>query len=264
MPLIRVLIAAGCISSMACAGAIVKPTLTPATPATDALLVLPGFGYGRGGEETLRALAPSMAADGIDLYVPAYIARSGLEASRARLQQFVRAHGLHRYERVHVFAFIAGAWTFNPMIEADMLPNLTTVVYDRSPYQERAPVIARERLPFPAWLKYGPVVFDLATTSYAPLDVPRVRVGLLVETIPTSFIQRFAATARRQGPYQFECDSFRQRFDDCAFVAMNHDEIYERFDEVWPDVRAFIRTGRFTPSANRTPPIVGLQARDGR
>ena len=50
-----------------------------------------------------------------------------------------RENHLDRYRRVHVFAFIAGGWTFNPFGEAGTLPNLSTIVYDRSPYQERAP-----------------------------------------------------------------------------------------------------------------------------
>jgi hypothetical protein len=41
---------------------------------------------------------------------------------------------------------------------------------------------------------------------------------------------------------------------------MSHDELYPRFAEVWPEVRSFIRTGRFTPDANRTPPAARLAA----
>ena len=83
----------------------------------------------------------------------------------------------------------------------------------------------------------------------------------MVETMPTSFIRRFATSARRRGPYHFECDAFRQRYDDCSYVAMNHDELYARFAEVWPEVHSFIRTGRFTPAANRTPPAADVPAR---
>ena len=195
-----------------------------------------------------------MAAEGIDLYLPTYVARSGLEQSRERLHRFFQDHRLDRYERVHVFAFIAGGWTFNPLGETRVLPNLSSVVYDRSPYQERAPRIALERLRFLTWLKYGPVVFDVARTPYAPLSIPGVKVGLVVETSPTSFIKRFAATARGYGTYDFKCDAFEQRHDDCFYVAMSHDELYARFAEVWPEVRSFIRTGQFSASANRTPP----------
>jgi hypothetical protein len=35
---------------------------------------------------------------------------------------------------------------------------------------------------------------------------------------------------------------------------MNHNEVYVRFAEIWPELSAFIRTGRFSEAANRTPP----------
>ena len=92
------------------------------------MLVLPGFGYSRAGEKALRSLAASMAGEGVELYVPTYIARSGLIESRAKLQRFIRDHRLDRYDRLHVFAFIAGAWALNPLVEGRELPNLATVV----------------------------------------------------------------------------------------------------------------------------------------
>ena len=125
---LAVLIACACLSG--CASSIVRPSLKPARPRTDALLILPGFGYGREGEKTLRSIAGTMAGEGVDLYVPTYISRSGLAESRARLHRFIDDHRLARYERLHVFAFIAGAWTFNPLVESQTLPNLSTVIYD--------------------------------------------------------------------------------------------------------------------------------------
>jgi hypothetical protein len=254
MRLIRLVICAGCLSLTACANAIVRPAVSPAKPASDALVVLPGFGYDRDGERAFKALAPSMAAEGFDLYVPTFVSRSGLEESRERLQRFFREKRLARYQRVHVFAFLAGGWTFNPLGEAGTLSNLSTIVYDRSPYQERAPRVALEKLRFLTWVRYGPVVFDVARTPYAPLTAPGVKMALVVETAPTPFIKRHESTARGYGAYQFECAAFRQRHDDCLYVAMNHEELYARFAEVWPEVSLFIRTGRFSGSANRTPP----------
>ena len=264
MHVARVVAVALCASSLACAHAIVSPSATPPTPASEALLVLPGFGYGRAGEQAFRSLAGSIRAEGLDLYLPTYISRPGLGTSRERLEQFIRDQRLERYERVHVFAFLAGGWTFNPLIETHALPNLSTVIYDRSPYQERGPAIASEKLGFFTWLKYGLVVFDVARTPYRPVTAPGVRVGLLVETMPTPFIRRFARTADQQGPYRFECDAFGQRHDDCTYVAMNHDELYTRFGEVWPEIQAFIRTGRFTSAANRAPPAADRPTAKGK
>jgi hypothetical protein len=222
----------------------------------DALLVLTGFGYGRAGKKAMRSLAPSIAASGLDLYVPAYVTRSGLATSRAELERFIREQRLDRHERLHVFAFIAGAWTLNPLVARVGLPNLTTVVYDRSPFQERAPKVAADKLPVPAWILYGSTLFDVARMPYPPLNAPHVNVGLIVETTPTPFIRRFKKAAGAYGPFRFEADAFDQRHDDCAYLPLNHHEMYTRFADVWPELRSFIRTGRFTDAANRTPPAV--------
>jgi hypothetical protein len=239
----------------ACADQVVKPSLSPLKPRADALLVLPGFGYSRAGGNALRSLAPAMGGEGVDLYVPDYVTRSGLIESGAKLERFIRENQLDRYERLHVFAFIAGAWTFNPLVERIELRNLTSVIYDRSPLQERAPGIAADTLRLLTWVKYGSTVFDLARTPYAPLTAPTVKVALMVESTPTSFIRRYERQAREHGPFRFECDAFLQRYDDCLYLPMNHDELYVRFAEAWPELLTFIRAGRFTSAADRTPPV---------
>jgi hypothetical protein len=248
----------------ACAGPVVRPSVSPALPKRDALLVLPGFGYGRAGEKALRSLAASMARDGVDLYAPTYVTRSGLAESRAKLERFIRDNRLDRYERLHVFAFLAGAWTLNPLIERKPLPNLASVIYDRSPFQERAPRIAATRLHFLTWLRYGSTVFDVARTPYPAFEAREVKVALMVETAPTAFIRRYADAARQDGPFAFGCGSFLQRYDDCVYVPLSHDEVYARFAEVWPEVNAFIRTGRFRDAANRMPPVDDPLARGKR
>ncbi len=247
-------IAAG-VFAAACAGAVVRPAVVvPPGPNVEALLVLPGFGYGRDGEKALRSLAPELAAAGIELFVPTYIDRGGLADSRANLERFIENHRLERYANLHVFAFIAGAWTFNPIAETRRLPNLATVVYDRSPYQERAPRIAHETLHFLTWLRYGSPVFDLARTEYPPLTSTEVKIGLMIETTPTAFIRKHEQTARSYGPFRFECQAFMQRYDDCVYLDMAHDELYAGFAAAWPELLAFMRNGRFSDGANRTPP----------
>ena len=168
----------------ACAGPTLRPSLSPAPPKREALLVLPGFGYGNAGGESFRALADSMARDGVDLYVPAYLTRSGLATSREKLERFIRDNRLNRYERLHVFAFLAGGWTLNPLVERDALPNLVSVIYDRSPFQERAPKIAVTQLRTLAWLRYGSTVFDVARTPYQAFEAPGLKRLELAEFAP--------------------------------------------------------------------------------
>jgi hypothetical protein len=254
-PLVTVVLLGLCSGGASCARTLARPAIAPAASAVDAVLVLPGFGYGRAGERALRALAPALAADGFELFVPAYVARGGLDDSREQLSRFLREQRLHRYRRVHVFAFLAGGWTVNPLLEAGALPNLATIIYDRSPLQERAPRIAADTLHLLTWIRYGSPVFDLARTPYPPLTRANARVALLVETKPTAFLMKHADVARRYGPLNFECDSFSQRYDDCAYLPFTHDEIYRRFAELWPEMKSFIQSGQLTATATRTPPV---------
>lgn len=246
-----------------CVSSIATTAIQPAKQRTEAFVVLPGFGYSGAGERVLRALEPTINAQGMDLHVPDYISRSGLDDSRKKLQRFIQERGLARYDRLHVFAFIAGGWTLNPLVAAGGVPKLATVIYDRSPLQERAPRIADEKLHFLTWVRFGSPVFDLARTPYPPLTA-NVKVGLVVETSPTSFVRDHEQTARSYGPFRFECDAFGQRHDDCMYVGFNHDELYVRFADVWPEVLAFIRTGRFSNTANRAPPTGDPFATRGR
>jgi len=246
--LVVIAIAFACIGVTASA-----PQPAPASARSEAFVVLRGFGYSGDGERAIRALQPAMAAQGFDLHIPDYISRSGLIESRKNLQRFMQDYTA-RYEKLHVFAFINGGWTVNPLIAASGAQKIATVIYDRSPLQERAPRIADEKLHFLTWVRYGSPVFDLAHTPYPPLTASAVRVGLVVETSPTWFVRDHEATARSYGAFRFECDAFVQRHDDCMYVNLNHEELYVRFAEVWPDVLAFIRSGRFSSAANRTPP----------
>jgi hypothetical protein len=238
-----------------CAGPTLRPALTPRTAKTDAVLVLPGFGYGRNDDAAFRAVVKGAAGDAVDVYVSAYLTRTGLASSRGRLARFVRDNQLGRYQRLHVFAFLAGAWTLNPLADTGDIPNLASVTFDRSPYQERAPAIAADRLRLFAWLRFGSTLFDVARTPYPPLRAPHIKVGLMIETRPTPFIRKHEAAAREMGPFAFGCGDLRQRYDDCVYLPMNHDDLYARFADVWPEVMAFIRTGRFSGTADRTPPV---------
>jgi hypothetical protein len=244
------------VSCTACAG-----NLRPATstrPNDEALLILPGFGYGRAGARALESLAPTINREGIDLYVADYLTRGGLASSRTKLERFIHDYRLDRYRRVHVFAFIAGAWTVNPLIEAGKLPNLGRIVYDRSPFQERAPAIAVDQLRLLAWLRYGSTIFDLSRTSYPPIAAPGVDVALVVESVPTTFITRHEKAVRALGQFAFECGAFNQQYDDCGYVELSHDELYKRFAELWPELLSFIRTGHFSAAMDRMPPAGDL------
>ncbi len=145
----------------ACAGTL-RPSVSPKLN-DDALLVLTGFGYGRSGERALRSLAPAMASEGVDLYVPdvRHAFRSRRAAGRSSSDSFARTGWIGTSGCTSLPSLrVRGRsilWS-----NEHKLPNLASVIYDRSPLQERAPRIAADKLRLFAWLRYGSTVFDLA------------------------------------------------------------------------------------------------------
>jgi hypothetical protein len=216
-----------------------------------ALLVLPGFGMlGANWQQMARAFA---GAGDVDVYLPDYFARESVAACAGNLHTFVQAHDLHRYERLHAFAYILGGWVLNTYLRQHSLPHLHTVIYDRSPIQDRAPRTITDLFPRLARLVMGHVLQDLAHTPYPPLPRDDVRIGLMIENDVTSLMRVFKRHALALRPLTWEPEQFGQPHDDACYVPLNHDEMYRRFDVFMGEARHFYAHGSFRPAARRTP-----------
>ena len=107
---------------------------------------------------------------------------------------------------------------------------------------------------FLTWLRYGSPVFDVARTAVPAARVARrerrTRRGNHADRVRQESREPWhAATA----PSAFDCEAFRQRHDDCIYVPLSHDELYAGSPRLAGSA-AFIRAGRFTAAATRTPP----------
>lgn len=218
---------------------------------TTALLILPGFGTMKADWSTL---AQGFAATGdYDVYLPDYFARESVGACAAKLETFVAANQLHRYERIVAFAYILGGWVFNRYLQANPLPNLHAVVYDRSPIQDLAPVAITQAFPLLTRLVAGRVVADLAQTPYPPQPQADVNVGLIIENGVTASMRPFRRMVLRTRSLTWNPDQFRQPHTDYCYVPLNHDEMYDQFDAFVPQVAHFYAHGRFGDAARRDP-----------
>jgi len=95
----------------------------------------------------------SLRERGYDVFVPVYRNRAGLAATAEAIGEFIEEKSLDEYRELHAFAYILGTWALNTYLVENIVPsNLTTIVYDRSPLQERAPSLIAQ------------IVLDLRTT----------------------------------------------------------------------------------------------------
>lgn len=219
----------------------------------EAVLLIPGITIGTAGR---RAVVRFFDATPYDLFFVdylhgAFLHRCSLVEAVAHLQAFVDAHGLAAYPRLHVVANILGGWTFNLTQRERPLANLTSVVYDRSPIQERAPAAVSGLLPASTRAVFGSVVEDMAATPYPAFTHPTARVGLLIEDRASLLMRLLRGPAQRMGPISFEAADFGQRFDDAIHLPLSHDGIYTGIRSYGPALLHFLREGRFPADAVR-------------
>lgn len=222
--------------------------------ADELVVLIPGLGDNRHSRPCLDELAETVADRGYKVVIAEYQQRSSVEASAEALTDFIAAQHPESYPKVHVMAWILGTWALNDAMKAQPIPNLASVVYDRSPTQERAPAaVVRVGRPF-VWLMFGRLVRDLSRTPYSSwIPSAGVQVGLYVENRATDLMIRLRRIGERMGPLHYEPESFQQEHADITYSTLDHDRLYLRHDVLWPELEHFFRQGRFSEEARRTP-----------
>jgi hypothetical protein len=217
----------------------------------EALVILAGLGSKTHNE---RKIAKHFRNRGYDIYQPSYIYRKGIDKGVDKLQRFSEKHELKSYKKVHFLCYIIGGWTFNRWYNKMPLTNIETVVYDRSPLQERAPYVLVKDSKFIMNILVGRVISELSDTPYTPLKGFNGKVGLLIETLPTKLILKHRKSAAALGPVNWSLEALNQSYTDFCYLPVNHDDMYTRIEKVSPEVLSFMKTGNFGAEANRVAP----------
>ena len=224
--------------------------LTGAGDDAEALLIVTGLGIPGSG---WRALRRFFGETDYDLFLPDYLRPGTLADATSKLQAFIDREHLERYRAVHIYANILGSWVVNLCLRERPLANLRSIVYNRSPIQERVFAVVDERLRITSRLIVGRIIGDLARTPYPVLTATGVRVGLIIENRANLIMQLLRRPTLRMGPFDFDPDSFGQPHDDAIQVPLDHTKIYTRIDTFGEALLHFFREGAFPADARRTP-----------
>lgn len=214
----------------------------------EALIILPGLRDVKKGRKYQNKYFNNV---GYDLYIPYYIDKDSFDGTVKKFTQFYEDQKLGEYKKVHVFAYVLGSWVINIFINEHGLGNISTIVYDRSPLQERAPKVIVEKIPCIGKLLAGQVLKDFSLLSYPSIPKKGLKIGILVESKATPLIRHFRKTTINMGPIDWNNLNFNQDYDDLIFTRLNHDEMYYSFDEIGSDILHFIKNGVFTKEARR-------------
>ena len=214
-----------------------------------AIVVLNGFGDSRKNRKKQRKYFESL---GYDFFIPKYKVRKSLDASVEKFSDFYKSQNLNQYQELTVICYIIGGYVINQHIEEFGFGNIKTIIYDRSPIQERAPNVTVDKIPLIAWISVGKVLKQFSLAEKRPLESTKgVSIGLIIENKATPLMRLFQKASDKYGPYNFNPYQIDPNLDDYYHTILNHDEMYFRFDILGPELEYFIENGCFTEGAKR-------------
>lgn len=216
----------------------------------EAILILPGFGSKIHG---VKDIAAYFSNKGYDLYIPHYIGRNSLQECVATVDEFINKYNLLHYKKLHVFSYIAGSWVINLWVQQHPINNIASIVYDRSPLQERAPFVLVQDNRQLIKLLAGNIMKEFSKTPYPSIQNDQKKLGVIIENKTTKLIRKHKKSALSLGPIRFEKDSLNQSYDDYFYSCINHDEMYFEFDKIGPEILLFFKNGNFSNDVKKVP-----------
>jgi hypothetical protein len=231
-----------------------------ATNEKEAILLLPGFGVTFFGTTKMAAF---FFDRGYDVFIPSYIARNSLESTLHNLDKFIAEQNLMAYKKLNVFSYIIGSWTLNEWIKENPKNNISAIVYDRSPLQERVPFALNKDLPRLSRLFFGKILREFSVTEYPSIIQAHLSIGIIIESKATNVMKKHKKTALSLGPVSWLPSDLNQEHSDYYFTWLTHDEMYSRFDIIGEEIMQFFKTGAFSKTAQRVPfnedPFISFQ-----
>lgn len=216
-----------------------------------ALIIMNGFG---GTKSACKAQLAFWKEQGMDVFIPDVLLRPSLTSSSAAMEVFMAEYNLAEYAEVRSICYIAGAFLLHAYLESHALPNLKSVIYDRSPIQERAPQAVIEAIPvLGTWLK-GNVLRDLSEAVWPPpLDSATIVKGLSIENRATGLMRWLQDEAEALGPFEFDWKAIDGQASDAFHVALDHNMMYTRWDILGGPFLHFFAHGVFPEGLSRLP-----------
>ena len=214
-----------------------------------ALVILNGFGDSKKNREIQQEF---FQEKGYDLFIPEYIEKSSIDLTASTFSYFYDKNNLDEYKEVKFLCYIIGGYVLNQHIEKNGKGKITTIIYDRSPTQERAPRVATDKLPFISRVLYGKVLSDFSKQKLIPLsNSDGLDVGVIIENKATKLMRFFKEVSDQYGDYNYNVIEIERNFDDFMHTYLDHDLMYKRFDVIGQEIIHFLKKSRFSENAKR-------------
>ncbi|HIG33023.1 MAG TPA: hypothetical protein EYQ09_06290 [Flavobacteriales bacterium] len=214
-----------------------------------ALVILNGFGDSKKNRKIQQEF---FQEKGYDLFIPEYVEKNSIDLTVSTFSSFYDKNNLDEYKEVKFLCYIIGGYVLNHHIEKNGRGKITTIIYDRSPTQERAPKVATERLPCISQILYGKVLAEFSEKNITPLSNSNgLTIGVIIENKATRLMRFFKKTSDSYGNYNYIAEEIEMNLDDFLYTYLDHDLMYKRFDVIGQEILHFLENGEFTENAKR-------------
>ena len=157
-------------------------------------------------------------------------------------------------DKMNISTYIVGGYVLNEHIQTHGSGRITTIIYDRSPIQERAPKTVIKRMKIISQMIYGRVLYDFSKLElYSLGNKYDIEVGIIIESKATRLMRYFRKTSDSYGAYTYVPEEIDANQDDFMYTYLDHNMMYERFDVIGEDILHFLEFGRFTNKTRRIP-----------
>lgn len=223
-------------------------TSSKKTNEREAILILPGFGSKVHGT---KEIANYFFNKQYDVFIPEYLSRNSISNCVENLNDFYIKRNLKGYKKIHVFSYIVGSWALNEWLKKYPEVKIHSIVYDRSPLQERAPYALVQDIPFLIRIISGKIMREFSETPYSPIEKGEINIGILIESEATKLVYKHKKSVFSLGEVYWEVDSLHQNYDDFEFIWINHDEMYQNLNQFADEILFFFANGKFSDKARR-------------
>lgn len=216
----------------------------------EAIVVIHGLG---GSKKKKKKIFKALKDSEYDIYIPDFLDHNSLDSCYSNFDNFWKEYQINDYKKVHVLSYILGGYVINRFIRERKDAHITSVLYDRSPTQERAPYVLVKNIPRLIRMIAGPVVEEFYKAGYTPVEKGEMNIGLIIESKATIMVKTFQESALDLGPYEYAPEKFNQDFDDFFYIPLNHFGMYTELSSIKSEIFEFCKNSRFSENARREP-----------
>lgn len=215
----------------------------------EALVILNGFGNSKKNRKIQKEFFENK---GYDLFIPIYVDRKSVDSSIINFSSFYYSNNLDSYKYVHFICYIVGGLVLNSHINQYGKGKIKTIIYDRSPTQERAAKVATKKLPIISRILYGCVLKDFSKRDLKSLsNVSNLHIGVIIENKATRLMRNFKRSANKYGEYNYTALDIEPNANDFIHTFLDHNQMYTRFDVIGGEIFNFLEDGKFSENAKR-------------